>query len=274
MSDKSKFPYLHGFSKTEQDRLRTQARFAEHTIYQDIDFSAVEKIIEVGCGVGAQTEILLRRFPDLNVHGVDLNEKQIQSAKDFLKTLSYAKGRYTIEKQNAQDMDFESNIFDGAFLCWVLEHVPEPTKVLSEVRRVLKPGSKFFITEVLNSSFFLEPYSPNVWKYWMSYNDFQYDNAGDPFIGAKLGNLLLSTGFKDVETKVKTWHLDNRDPKQRKDTIEFWSDLLLSGSDILIEKEIVSKELVDNMRIDLKRISKDPDAVFFYSFVQASGTVY
>jgi hypothetical protein len=32
MSEKSEFPYLHGFSPVEQDRLRRQARFAEHPI--------------------------------------------------------------------------------------------------------------------------------------------------------------------------------------------------------------------------------------------------
>ena len=57
MNDKSNFPYLHGFSSEEQDRLRRQARFGEHTIYQDVNFSRVKNLLEVGCGVGAQSEI-------------------------------------------------------------------------------------------------------------------------------------------------------------------------------------------------------------------------
>lgn len=269
----NQFPYLHGFSIKEQERLRVQARFAEHTVYQDINFYNCRKIIEVGCGVGAQTEILLRRFPDLYIEGIDLNERQLASANDYLSQLSYAKGRFNLNKQNAQDMEFDSEQFDGAFLCWVLEHVPNPSKVLSEVRRVLKKGSQVYITEVLNSSFFLEPYSPNVWKYWMAYNDFQFENAGDPFIGAKLGNLLLSNGFSNVQTQVKTWHLDNRSPAKRKQTIDFWSDLLLSGADILIQKGVVTEELVQDMKKELNSVSKDPNAVFFYSFIQATGTV-
>jgi ubiquinone/menaquinone biosynthesis C-methylase UbiE len=274
MTNKTEFPYLHGFSQKEQDRLRQQAAFAEYTVYQDVNFSQVKNLLEVGCGVGAQSEILLRRFPNLNLTGIDLNDKQIESAKSHLNTLAYAKDRFDIKKMNAESMDFESNSYDGAFLCWVLEHVPNPSNVLSEIRRVLKPGSTVYISEVLNSSFFLDPYSPNVWKYWMAFNDYQYANAGDPFIGAKLGNLLMSLGFRDIETKVKTWHLDNRQPEKRKETIDFWTDLMLSGADQLINEKVITKELAQDTYKELKAVASNPNAVFFYSFVQAQARVF
>jgi ubiquinone/menaquinone biosynthesis C-methylase UbiE len=273
MGNKNEFPYLHGFSQKEQDRLRQQAAFAEYTVYQDVNFSGIKDLLEVGCGVGAQSEILLRRFPNINLTGIDLNDKQILAANTHLKTLAYAKDRYNIKKMNAETMDFESNSFDGAFLCWVLEHIPNPSNVLSEIRRVLKPGSTVYISEVLNSSFFLDPYSPNVWKYWMAFNDYQYENAGDPFVGAKLGNLLMSLGFRDIETKVKTWHLDNRQPEKRKETIDFWTDLLLSGADQLINEKVISKELADDAYKELKSVANNPNAVFFYSFIQAKARV-
>lgn len=274
MNKKTDFPYLHGFSETEQNRLRQQAAFAEHTIYRDINFSDAKDIIEIGCGVGAQSEILLRRFPNINLTGVDLNERQLKAAKDFIKNIPYAKGRHDYQLMDAANLNFESNSFDGGFLCWVLEHVPGPTNVLSELRRVVKPGGRIYVTEVLNSSFFLDPYSPNVWKYWMAFNDYQYENAGDPFVGAKLGNLLMSLGFRDIETSVKTWHFDNREPVKRKETIDFWTDLLMSGADQLIREKIVSEELVEEAKKELKAVANNPNAVFFYSFVQATAKVY
>lgn len=274
MTDKSNFPYLHGFSKTEQERLRVQAAFAEQSIYQDIDFSDCKELLEVGCGVGAQSEILLRRFPKLNLTGVDLSDNQLNAAKESLSTLPQAKGRYTLHKMNAEKLNFESNIYDGGFICWLLEHVPNPSKVLSEVRRVLRPGSTIYVTEVLNSSFLLDPYSPNVWKYWMAFNDYQFENSGDPFIGAKLGNLLMSLGYEEVQTKTKTWHFDNRFPDKRKKTIEYWSDLLMSASDQLIRDNVVSEETVRLAKEELQNVANDPNAVFYYSFIQASAKVY
>ncbi|EQC50481.1 class I SAM-dependent methyltransferase [Bacteriovorax sp. DB6_IX] len=271
---KEEFPYLHGFDDIEQNRLRKQARFTEHTVYDGINLSEVKNLIEVGSGVGAQTEILLRRFPDMKVTCIDRSENQIESAKKSLELLSYAKDRYSIHQMDATDIDFDSYQFDGAFLCWILEHVPDPSKVLSEVRRVCRPGSVIYITEVMNSSFFLEPYSPNVWKYWMAFNDYQYDMKGDPFVGAKLGNLLLQQGYKDIKVETKTWHLDNRRPAKRKEFINFWHELLLSASDQLVKEGYVDEETVANAKEEMKRVSNDPNAVFYYSFIQAKAKVF
>ena len=263
------FPYLHGFSETEQQRLRTQAAFAEWTVYQNVNFSDQKRVLEVGCGVGAQSEILLRRFPKLNLTCIDFSEKQLAAAQKNLAGIASAKGRFELHQMSGSDLKFEAQSFDGAFLCWILEHVPSPSKVLAEVRRVLRPGSEIYITEVMNSSFFLDPYSPNVWKYWMAFNDYQHDKAGDPFVGAKLGNLLTSMGYHSIETEVKTWHFDNRWPEKRKLAIEYWTELLLSGSEALINEKYVDEATVKAATAELHAVSKDPNAVFFYSFIQA-----
>jgi ubiquinone/menaquinone biosynthesis C-methylase UbiE len=266
--------YLHGFSDTEQARLVKQARLLEATLFNQIDYTGARRLLEVGSGVGAQTEILLRRFPDLHVTGVDLSESQLATARANLERLPWCRERYDLHQADAGNLPFEPRQLDAAFLCWVLEHVPSPARVLSEVRRVLAPGSPVYVTEVMNASFLLHPYSPNVWRYWMAFNDFQYDHGGDPFVGAKLGNLLLAGGFRDVHTEIKTLHLDNREPARRKTMIAFWEELLLSAADPLLQAGLVSEDIVAGMRREMNEVQNDPDAVFFYSFVQARATVY
>lgn len=268
------FPYLHGFSETEQARLMKQARLAESTIFHDIDYADARRLLEVGSGVGAQTAILLRRFPELYVSCVDLNGQQIDAARRNLAAKAWLDGRYELHQADATDLPFEPRSFDAAFLCWVLEHVPDPSRVLSEVRRVLAPGAPVYVTEVMNASFLLDPYSPSVWRYWMAFNDFQIDSGGDPFVGAKLGNLLLAGGFRDVATSIKTFHFDNREPARRKTMIAFWEELLLSAADQLVAAGKVTTEVVEGVRREMHQVQNDPDAVFFYSFVQARAAVY
>lgn len=268
MSTEKNFPYLHGFSEEEQNRLRFQAGFAEHAVYQDINLSEVNNLLEVGCGVGAQTEILLRRFPNIHITGIDLNESQLGAARAHLAQLPFAEGRVQLQQMDAGKIDFDRT-FDGAFLCWVLEHVPDPARTLAEVRAVLRPGGVAYVTEVMNHTFFLEPYSPNVWKFWQAFNDYQYERAGDPFVGAKLGNLLSSIGFGEVRTTIKSWHWDNRQPVQRKKFIAFWMELMLSGAEQLLEDGAVTPETIESVKQEFETVLRDPNAIFMFSFMQA-----
>ena len=265
-------PYLHGYDIKEQERLRRQARVLEHRVHDSLPFRRCRNIIEIGSGVGAQTEILLRRFPELHVTCVERSRAQLEAATGNLLGLEWAKGRYTLAQEDALHLSFEQETFDGAFLCWVLEHVPSPARVLSEARRVLRPGAPIVCTEVMNSSFFIDPYSPQTLKYWMEFNDHQIDIGGDPFIGAKLGNLLQSAGFRDIRTEVRTFHFDNRTPGERAEFLAYWTDLLVSGAPELLKLRRVSEETVAAMKEELDTVGRSPDSVFLYSFMQATAT--
>ncbi|MHC5209257.1 MAG: methyltransferase domain-containing protein [Planctomycetota bacterium] len=261
--------YVHGFTPEERERLYRQARFLEYKVHDGLPFRRSRRLIEVGCGVGAQTEILLRHFPDLHVTGVDASEPNLAAAREHLAGLGWAKGRFDLVRQDATRLDFDAGVFDAAFLCWILEHVGNAAQVLAEVRRVLRPGAHIVCTEVQNATFFIDPYSPNTLAYWTAFNEHQLELGGDPFVGAKLGNLLQAAGFRDITTKVRTTHLDSRHAGERAEFIAFWSELLLSGCEGLLGAGRVSQETVDGMKTELSDVAHDANAVFFYSFVSA-----
>ncbi|MBL8727825.1 MAG: methyltransferase domain-containing protein [Planctomycetes bacterium] len=265
--------YLHGFTPHEQDRLYHQAAFLADLVHDRLPFRRCRDLLEVGSGVGAQTEILLRHFPLLQVTGVDRSADNLERARVHLNRCPWAKGRFQLRQAPAETLPFAPDTFDGAFLCWILEHVDDPARALAEVRRVLRPGSPVVVTEVMNATFFLDPYSPNTLRYWRAFNDTQLELGGDPFVGAKLGNLLLGNGFTDIVTEVKTFHLDNRMPGERTEFLGYWSDLLLSGAPALAKAGRVPARVVAGMQQELQRVARDPDAVFWYSFVQARARV-
>jgi len=131
-----------------------------------------------------------------------------------------------------------------------------------------------YCSEVLNSTFFVHPYSPATLQYWFTFNDHQWSLKGDPFVGAKLANYLIAAGFQDVKTEIRVHHYDNRAPKQRADFIEYWTNLMLSGAPTLLQAGKVTQELVDEVRKELNQLKYDQDAVFFYSWIQARARAY
>lgn len=265
--------YIHGFTEKEQKRLFAQARVHEDVIFSQIDFSKCQNIVEIGSGVGAQTQILLERYPQSKIHCIDASPEQIATAKNALKDYVQS-GRVKIEQADALKLPMKDSSFDGAFICWLLEHVQNPVEILEEAKRVLNSGGVIYCNEVLNATFYINPYSPATMKFWMEFNDHQWTLKGDPFVGGKLANYLMKAGYQNVTTKVLTHFYDNRSPKKRAEFIDYWADLLLSGAPGLIEAGRVDQAIVDKMTEELQALKKDPDSVIFYSWILARAEAY
>lgn len=269
---KSKQNYLHGFDSKEQERLLHQARFLEPYVYSGIDLEFQKNLLEVGCGVGAQTEILCRRFPDLKITGVDLSADQLKLAKKVLAP-HIQSGRVELHQQDAQKLNLSKKKNDAAFLCWFLEHVPEPLEVLKRVRQHLRPGAKIYCSEVFNQTLYMNPYSPAYLKYWFEFNDYQWSIQGHPFVGAQLGHLLKEAGFTDIQTEIRPFHFDSREPERRAAFTEYFYNILLSAESTLLKEGRVDKGIVQQMKKEVKKVQTDPEAVFFYAFVRATARV-
>lgn len=265
--------YIHGFTKGEQDRLFQQARVHEEAIFKNIDFSQCKNLLEVGSGVGAQTQILLERFPDTKIQCVDASAAQVSRAREAHKAAIKA-GRVKIDQADALKLPYKDNSFDGAFLCWLLEHVQNPVGILAEVKRTLKPGGVIYCNEVFNATFYVHPYSPATLKFWFEFNDYQWSLKGDPFVGGKLANYLMQAGYQNVTTKVLTHQYDNRMPKKRAAFIDYWTELLLSAAPGLIKAGRVTQNIVDEMRAESEKLKNAPDSVIFYSWIQARAEAY
>ncbi|SFU08555.1 Ubiquinone/menaquinone biosynthesis C-methylase UbiE [Algoriphagus locisalis] len=261
--------YLHGFIPEEQQRLMDQAGVLGSLIYPRIDFSGCKKLLEVGSGVGAQTEVLLRLFPDLEITCVDYSQSQIERAKQ---NLAFAGDRVSFACQDATKLDLDEK-FDSVFICWALEHIPDAYKVLQTIKPYLLPKAKLWFTEVFNSSFYFNPPLPALTKFYAAYNEFQRSLGGNPDIGANLGNLLFQAGYEEIELFHEGFHLDQRQPEDLLKITRYWQELMKSAASGMIEADLITKADTSAMENDLDRIAKDENAVFFYHFVQVSASV-
>lgn len=272
MSDENRITsprYLHGFSEWEQNRLFRQAQFLKPEVYAGVDLHSAKRVIEVGSGVGAQTEILLTEFSKIEIQCVDFSSTQIARAKNHLTSRGFD-ARVKFYQGDAAKLPFNNGEFDGAFLCWFLEHLEDPVQILRETRRVLIPGSPIYLTEVLNSTFYVHPYSPKTLKYWFEFNDHQWNSKGDPFVGAKLANYLIEAGYSEIKTETVVYHLDNRRPTEREAHINDWTQMLLSAAPKLLAAGKVTQADVDEMQLEMYRVAHEPGSVFFSTFVKAS----
>ncbi len=261
--------YVHGFDQIEQLRLKEQAEFLAPMVYKEVDFSGCKNLLEVGSGVGAQTRILLERFPDLQITCVDSSVVQLAQAR--INLASYG-DRVRFVEQDGCKLQLGER-FDAAFVCWTLEHVPSPIQLLVKIKEHLQSGARLYVTEVFNSSLYVSPGYPYLQHYVEVMSNFQRKIGGTPDVGIELGNLLIGAGFSSCTTRFDGFYLDARSGEKRKLVTAYWKELLNSAAPALLAAEECTLEVVEKMLEDLEKLGNDENAIFFYQFVQAKATL-
>ena len=180
------------FTVSDQQLMEAASRYFRWQ-YELAEAQIGRRVLEVGCGVGAKTEILLRRFPNIQLSGIDVNDNQVTATKTFLEGLPHFQNRYTIQKMDASNMEFQSNTFDGAFICWVLEHVPDPRKTLSECNRILKPNG-VLVVNYPDIGSWLSRVMKSKWIFLLSIHLYY-------FTPKTIRAMLRNTGYKTVLIK-------------------------------------------------------------------------
>jgi SAM-dependent methyltransferase len=93
------------------------------------------KWLDVGCGSGAFTELLVQRCAPGEMHGVDPSDAQIAFARER----PGARGA-VFQLGDAMALPFGDNRFDAAVMALVIFFVPDPDKGVAEMVRVVRPG--------------------------------------------------------------------------------------------------------------------------------------
>lgn len=263
--------YIHTFSAEEQARLVAQAAFLEPFIFPTIDLAGCARVLEVGCGVGAELQILHRRFPQARLTGLDFSEAQLAKARELLHA-ELAAGAVELRQGSAYELPFPDASFDGVCLIWVLEHLSDPARALLEVRRVLRPGGVLSVTEVFNAGLRVEPPCPALAEYWAAFNTLQRQLGGAPDVGAELATLAAAADFGEIQLRALPVRMDARmsDPARRHEFTGYWRTLWLSGAAQLLERGLVPVALVETMQAEFTALAENSAAVYDYSARQVT----
>ncbi len=107
-------------------------------------------VLEIGCGSGGGTKMILKYFSPKRIVATDLDPRQIALSKKNINN-----ERVNFEIADATKLNYHSNSFDAVFDYGVIHHIPSPEwkKCLNEIHRVLKPKGLVFLYDLPEEAF-------------------------------------------------------------------------------------------------------------------------
>ena len=203
--------YVHGYTDREHDRLRDQSLTLAELLHADTRYPAGVRVLEAGCGVGAQTVLLARNSPATEFVSVDISSDSVQATEAAVRRAGLS--NVTCQTADLFHLPFPASAFDHVFICFVLEHLPEVAEALSRLKEVLKPGGTLTVIEGDHGSTFYHPQSAAAWRTIQCLIDLQARLGGDALIGRRLYPLLKAAGFAEVRVSPRFVYADASRPE-------------------------------------------------------------
>ncbi|KDE56053.1 class I SAM-dependent methyltransferase [Methanoculleus sp. MH98A] len=261
--------YIHGYTEREAERLSDQAQTLTGLLHDDTRYPAGSRVLEAGCGTGAQTVILARNSPEARITSVDISDISLDAAKKRVEVEGIT--NVTFETGDIFDLRYEQGSFDHIFLCFVLEHLAEPRRALERLRPLLREGGSITVIEGDHGSAYFHPDSPYARRAIGCLVDLQREMGGNALIGRELYPLVAGAGYSDVSVSPRMVYVDGSRPDLVRGFTRLTFTAMVEGvGDDAVNRGMMSREDWERGIRDLYRTS-EPDGVFCYTFFKATG---
>jgi SAM-dependent methyltransferase len=261
--------YVHGYSAKESTRLTDQAGTLTELLHADTRYPSGCRVLEAGCGVGAQTVILAANSPDARFTSVDVSAESVDHARREVSAAGLA--NVSVERADIFDLGYPDGSFDHVFVCFVLEHLADPAGALAALTRVLRPGGSITVIEGDHGSTYFSPDSGYARRAVDCLVELQRRAGGDALIGRRLYPLVTSAGYQDVRVSPRMVYVDASRPELVDGFTRRTFTAMVEG----VGGDAVGQGLVDaadwaaGIR-DLYRTA-EADGTFCYTFFKAMG---
>ena len=261
--------YVHGYSGREAERLVDQANAVTELLHRDTRYPDGARVLEAGCGVGAQTVTLAVNSPGARIVSIDVSAESLAAARERARAAGVT--NVVFQRADIYALPFAPASFDHVFACFVLEHVPRPVEALTALRRVLEPGGTLTVFEGDHGSTYFHPDSAAARKAIECLVELQARAGGDSLIGRSLYPLVVSAGFQAVEVSPRMVYVDASRPHLVEGFTKRTFTAMVEG----VGERALAEGLIDaaawqrGIR-DLYRTA-EPDGTFCYTFFKGVG---
>jgi len=259
--------YVHGYDPREGLRLQDQASTLVELLHSDTAYTAGNRILEAGCGVGAQTVTLAGRSPKASFASFDISEESVKKARKATGDAGLANVAFC--RADIFHPPFPPESFDHVFVCFVLEHLPCPVDAMKILRGVLKPGGTVTVIEGDHGSTYFHPDSEAAHRAIRCQVKLQARAGGNALVGRELYPLLIAAGFGEVRVSPRMVYVDASRPRLVDGFIRKTFTAMIEGvRESALSAGMIDRETFDRGVADLYRTA-EPDGVFCYTFFKA-----
>ena len=259
--------YVHGYAARENIRLQDQASTLVELLHNDTFYPAGSRVLEAGCGVGAQTVTLAGKSPAAKITAVDISAASVSEAKSRVEAAGFSNVRF--HQGDIFKLPFRPESFDHIFVCFVLEHLPQPIEALLALKKLLKASGTITVIEGDHGSAYFYPNSPAAHQAIRCQVELQKQSGGNANIGRELYPLLNKAGFVSINVSPRMVYVDSSKP----DMVEGFTKNTFTAMIEGVRKTAVAAGMIEPDVFDegVKGLSRtcESDGVFCYTFFKA-----
>ncbi len=260
--------YVHGYDPRENLRLQDQASTLVELLHSDTAFPAGSRVLEAGCGVGAQTVTLASNSPGALITSVDISGSSVAEARRAVEAAGL--GNVVFGRADIFNLPFGPGSFDHIFLCFVLEHLARPVDSLKALKKAIRNSGTITVIEGDHGSAYFHPDSEAARRAIHCQVELQARGGGNALIGRELYPLLRRAGFDSVRVSPRMVYVDSSRPNLVEGFTKKTFTAMIEG----IRAPALAAGLIDQPTFDkgiahLHRTTEH-DGVFCYTFFKAT----
>jgi SAM-dependent methyltransferase len=261
-------PYVHGRSDREAERLHYQASKLAELLHHDTCYPPGCRVLEAACGVGAQTILLARNSPGAEFVSVDISRESLIRAKHRVSEEGIT--NVTFRQADIYHLPFRPETFDHIFVCFLLEHLPDPLLSITRMKEILRPGGSITFIEGDHGSALFFPDSRDAHTVIDCLVQLQREMGGNALIGRELWHLITDAGFIKVVVSPRIVYADESRPEYTEGVKNIFIAMVEGIREQAVTRGMVDSETWKRGIRDLYRTT-EKDGTFCYTFFKATG---